>query len=123
MILRYSFPVARHGRLVPVSRYVDCEFSPTKDELLEAFREKREEALRTATVHNDTDISWSDLKNWDGCIYALEHLRSELPIINPTNLTDAVIFCDTELEVSNIRISVLPLVSITRPLMRLVAGE
>lgn len=124
MLFRYAFPVPRHGEMISVTRYVESDKNPTKAELLHLFEDERSQAQKRAEASPETEILWREVKNWEGCIYALRNIKApELPNLPANGLSDISIFCQTELEQSAIRITLIKPLSLKEPRLRLAVGS
>lgn len=120
MILRYAFPVPRHGQLIAYTHYFEGDHAPTKAELLALLRGMLAEANENAAGSNENEATWREVKNLEGAIYALEHIKSpDLPRL-PANGSNAIsILCETQIESSAIRVSLITPTSLS-PRLRLV---
>ena len=123
MFFRYSFPVARHGELLSVTRYVDSDHNPTRKDLLTLFRAELGEAKSKATEIN-SEAAWREVKNIEGCIYALDHVKHpDMPHLPTNGLNDIPIFCTTEVGPSTIRVTLINPLVIEPPRLRLAVGD
>lgn len=120
MLFRYAFPIPRHGQLIAYTIYFEGDHTPSKTELLGILREKLNDANDFAHKSGE-EGAWREVKNLNGAIYALENIKSpSLPRL-PTNGSNAIsVLCDTEIEASAIRISLIQPIKLTPTRLRLV---
>lgn len=121
MLFRYAFPIPRHGQLIAYTLYFEGDHTPSQSELITILSNKLETAQEFAQMSGDDEGAWREVKNLTGAIYALKNIKSpNLPRL-PTNGSNAIsVLCNTQIESSAIRISLIQPTRLSPTRLRLV---